>query len=599
MISLPYSITATSHLHGDKLSCESIQKELLKQPTLIPVFAAAMQSLQENGLHRLQLRIIPTDIQEIISRLDLEGGTFECTIPEFSTKYRTIEFVTRDAMSTTQGDASLSREQRVQQLELFLRFASTAFCALFGKRLPTRPSYPGSGVFDFGLFVSYMKQLKEFVKSRESAYPLLFVPDASSKQLYQHRAISLVRHIMDFDEAKKGLWAVSHTKTLNFLRQVLKGVKKCGDDTLLHKQIQGFTQELSSWFFTGPNLEAAWQLILLFKSNSFEKSDHLNVVHAVNNVYNEVLAKFEQVKIENRSSTDLHILGYLPSKLWTVPHPASGKLLQALRMPNATYRVEDERGIHFRLMLEFKAFIRALSEQGKRLLYINLMSTSDDKNRGILEGMMSNAIHSAEFLINGKTVVVYSFDRNSDFYYQEKEFSDAVAPELKVASHYKMRLHKHLLDTDRQKPCQWSWQKHSYFDLVRDIEVLIRSVHSHYFENVAELTESMRRVFNELVFLEFADHELEQEGYDFFTAACQASADRGPSFMALWYLKLLIKSNLQLDVEAIKRLVAMLLTNAMLTEHRLPYQDRVQTFMNAAELMLKRGPMPKLLIKLA
>ena len=127
-------------------------------------------------------------------------------------------------------------------------------------------------------------------------------------------------------------------------------------------------------------------------------------------------------------------------------------------------------------------------------------------------------------------------------------------------------------------------------EIKQRLDKCIQTVHSHYFKDAAELNSEQRNIFNELVYLELLDQDAELNMYDYITAFCQASADRGPSFLTLWRLKHLVDSCTPLNGEVLQQLLATLFGNALLTENLSTHPERALIFYKTAQVLLLAGP---------
>lgn len=208
------------------------------------------------------------------------------------------------------------------------------------------------------------------------------------------------------------------------------------------------------------------------------------------------------------------------------------------------------------------------------------------------EGDVTNAVHSVERSSPQSKVVVISFDVNSNFFYGKGDFADdkKIGKNLLYFSNFKPALLNHLFHKESPSPCRWSiFMKEA--DLQVRFERLINSVHAHYFWGCDTLKAMERSVLQILLYVEIADEELCANEYDYFTASCRSTMDRGPLFYALWHLKHLLMRKRHREPDEIVRLSAMYFVNAYLFGNRLP--STLNIFQAAAKLMLQRGPMPR------
>lgn len=588
--SIQFQIRCLNGKEEEILSAAQVEAQI-KPDELHAYFAKASHGISAAGLGHLRIKLVKKIDGENSLILDLAKAAFEISGLARAVPFTIIDWTVQAAPNSKA--ATNSTESKTLKADLFL--AACILSVLNGEvEVKPRPII-GQNVFELGIYSAYLLQLKQHLQSVAERYPLLFKPDASSKMLYQHRAIQLVRHILEINVKKTALLPDAHAKILNFLRFIIKELKESGDGSPLHKEIKSFVRQLCHWMFTGPSLEEAWVPILAMLTADKNTLEFKDLLGDLREACRRISTRYDFRQAAHVSRTDFHIKGYLPSKLWTVSHEVNGqsKVSQFIRMPNGSFCLDAASFDEFDLLPELIQFAKAIELQGKTFLYINLMRTKNEDARKIVEGSMSDAIHDLEYAIKGNNVVVFSLDRNSNFYWSNDQFSDEKAPHLKVTAKFIEAFVCHLFNPDGEQPCVWSEMTGLQLaDYKKNLGNLCNAVHAHYFDNCPELSPFMRTVFQELTFVEFVDQEVTINKYDYLTAACQASVDRGPSFYALLFLKQLLKQASHTNPQEIQRLITMLLINALLTENRLPYQDRIEVFLAAAEIMIKKGPMP-------
>lgn len=245
--------------------------------------------------------------------------------------------------------------------------------------------------------------------------------------------------------------------------------------------------------------------------------------------------------------------GNLPYKLFDLGKTA------LLRIPNVTDPKLD-------ISKEFTNHIAYLQQTGRHHLYINVMSgLSGDKESKQCRDL--NAFQS-----EGLTVV--TLDKDSDFYWQE-----GIWMEEGDAETFLVQFQERLLSQSDTNFWPDELQTIEWHDKVENI---IRRTYEENFSSSSELSQIMRQDLIELVYVELIWELIDVIKPDFANISCKNTIDRGPSLIALLYLK----NQHTFTGQQLHKMLSLVLAQPILMRNRVAHSPRIERMARAAMIML-------------
>lgn len=486
--------------------------------------------------------------------------------------------------------------------KLYTSLAGTALSIMYIFQKGLIPNMlPGEGklMYRFGIYKDYMIQLKEFTESLRTKYPLVFSPNNAPKQLFQHHAICLVRHIMSMDIGDKASHPDANAKFLNLLRRLLnprnyaEQAQKYVSADPMTQQVRDFADEIVMWIFTKADLHTSQKKVfhrLISKHHDLGIDLETSVLNT-----NDKITDFPKCTLPLPRRTDYYTVGNLPHQLFTLKcgnkttafiHTPSVFLLRDIDQYLNTPL--EERGKLVEIIPEASRFLDILDREGKRLLWINTMMHHDDPNKNIHEHSFRRVFY--EMLSSKNSATYLGVNRNSSLYASSDGYSDEIDNNMQQWNYFIATL-MDVWSGKTYSSCDFDERKGKDLDLLKvNLMILLNDVKTHYFPELKTISNQDRIIFQELAFIEMIDQEL-LDGYDFLAVSCFSTFDRGPSLYNLLRLKYILKERSELTPEDLLDLVHGLFVHSFFVEERNPAIERLGGFLLAADIMMKRGPM--------
>ena len=359
-------------------------------------------------------------------------------------------------------------------------------------------------LFGSQTFGTYLDQLKAFVRKECS-----------------NDDVALANRILDFlPENAQG--------NCEFYRQMIQDFRE--RSRKVEEEID-FLHKFSRWLFRSPRLLAT----MIEQVKKYLPEEGISAEETV------APARFEELLMQTYKKTledpnfsrhsiydDLHDpigLGNVPYYLCTLGD------VRMIRMPNVLREIEPgashESTADFHIIEEFSRYLETLRGNGKKHLYINLLSKVKHKEGKIMVAKIAELDTDPKF---ENRLFVVTFDKDSDFYWQRGEYSDIPSAEL-----FKRVFLDFLFDTSDKGAFMWSKKldKEQWRSTCQEI---INRIHQVYFDSESKLDQQMR-----CDFIEIAYSRLIQKLFDILEISscnitCKHSTDRGPSTFSLLYL---------------------------------------------------------------
>ncbi len=386
-------------------------------------------------------------------------------------------------------------------------------------RTPKKHDY--YNFFNSEVFDSYMLQLRKFTQDEVEQLPLIthfplpLISSFSSKTL---ELIAAIQQPYTPEERP-----TVHEKIITLLRSLIKEKETVqSDNNALTQQSIQFIDSLSVWIYTKPHLLPDFATFLhsvipdFFTSFTFKEGhlqDHIQQAHNMISARKADLFTGEYHRYP--TFNDPLFEGRLPTTAY------NAFSTQFIYIPRMNITDEDKS---ITLVPEFLNYLSVLREQGKKHLYINLMSRLSSErplclSLDQLENLFPNVIYVA------------NFDRNSEFYKQSDKHAN-----LDDAERFKRHFMKHLFNR-YPEDAAYKWPKQLDIYQWRDnCDAILENVHSKYFESKEKLSAEERRAFIEIVSVKLVEALCNTLNPDFANISCKYSKDRAPLLNSLTYL---------------------------------------------------------------
>jgi hypothetical protein len=219
---------------------------------------------------------------------------------------------------------------------------------------------------------------------------------------------------------------------------------------------------------------------------------------------------------------------------------------------------------------DFILFLNALEQKNETLLYINVMSglSGEDEQEKISQ------IHSLE---NG-TITVLTLDKNSDFYLQKGIWRDN-----NDAKQFKKELVKRVLS----KTITNRWPKKLEITVWEPkLLSLVDEIHKTYFNQLNDLKYQERADFIEIFYIDLISLLLDDFKPDYANISCKNTIDRGPSLLALLYLKQRCLYGEGFFGKDMNKLLSLVLFQPILLRNRPAHQIRIDRLTSSGQRIL-------------
>lgn len=523
-------------------------------PDLYSKYLEAVKQIDRLQLAVFKVQLVQTKGFEHIIDLNLESGTLKLSNLNYKLFFKSLEFISSTA-KTKVDPGVINKKECAKALQIFTH----ALTEIYGEKKDSTIEN-GDNIFHLPVYKAYLNQfLSQYFFLEQK-----FGNQSPACQLEQEYK-ELFEFLKKLDHKNPTLSKEGHQRLLYFIRIILKPNEEIASLPFYPKALE-LVENFIHWMYTTPSLELAWKESLSTFLPEWRTVAPSDFFEDLSHAYH-LLSYHPHLYGRKKSTTkDSHLQGNLPTIVWKFPIKFNGfpTFSQFIRMPGQV-TVTNRCACP---LPEFEKFLEILKRNNTRFLYINLLANNKT------ERVFTDVLHHLEKKYDNLTVI--TLDRNSNYY--------ALGGSTMSSETYKNHLLNHFFDKLSESPCRFSSQT-DLLDERKVLEQIINQVHVKYFEKAAEIAQELQPSFFELVLVKYVRHVLSKTFYAYFTTACMASVDRGPSFSTLLYLDSLLEKG-KLDSSEILRIGAMLYTNAILVENRPIDPLRFNIFMDAAESLI-------------
>ena len=376
--------------------------------------------------------------------------------------------------------------------------------------------------FDSNIFDAYRVQFQTFANQQLSHFPALQRTEDSDpfvNQVIQFINMLQTKVLTESYQQKRTQHdtLVRHLREINQVMQE-KSYHKDTTNPAIAQAIK-FIEACNLWIFTQSDLVHPMQAFLF--SQGILNKDLIEAAKVTALIESTLQFVSTSGNYKGNFSVDADYLdpyfeGFIPSILF------KAFSTQFIWIPRMTIEKVATRKIS--INPEFLSYLRVLKQQGKKHLYINLMQRTrhEGAQSRALEALASNPLYS-------DVLITLTLDKNSDFYWQEKQFS-----KFSDANIFKQSFVKQLFYLPDDES-MFYWPKHINADLKSSFTKIIDTVHAQFFENKIVLSNQERQAFIEICYVKFIEQFCKYYQPDYVNVSCKFSMDRGPSLFAFIY----------------------------------------------------------------